>query len=354
MSHEPEHYEIKFRTTAYEAAKPYFTAIVFDYVRHNYTRRAIESVINQSISKQLMELLILTDNASEDFSNITQTFASVIVHTGLIKFGESLFLALRLARGEVVCILDNDDEWSSDKLDTLYSLYEKFPEVDFIKNEIKPISDDGDRRLGLRLRISMGIPNKTSGRFHILENKPTPNIFGRSLTHNNSSMSFRKAILLEEYDIKKVTSFHDVSIFWFSVFNCRKIAFLDKALTYYHVKDTEINNVSASKIDFQKVKDGENKILYEESFLQFVSLISDRVDKIGESYLKDMFFDFIITSKIMLNIRTNSHYSISMRDSLAFLYHGLRNRSLGKLLLLSFNTVYILFGKFPVRAIWKV
>lgn len=328
MNQEFANYRISLKGDNYDHAKPFFTVIVFDYIRHKYTREAIESAINQSISKDLMELLILTDDSSQDFSYIPKTVPYVVYYTGLTIFGESLVFGLQIARGEVICLLDNDDKWLSKKLSTLRLYFTRFPEVGFIKDEVIPIGNEKEKRLNLRFMIGMNIPKKSPIAFYILEKNPPNAIFGRALTHNNSSMSIRRKSLNVNFTrLSKISYFQDVTIFFTMALNFEYIAFLDEHLTYYREAE---NKAGEPKNNGQLVYRRE---IFKKNLEVFQSSFNDRITNGDKQYLKSMYFDFIIASKMYLNARYKECNYISKKEAFTMFTRSIQTKSLNKFLL---------------------
>ena len=331
----------------YRETKPFFTVLVFDYIRHEYTPEAIRSVLNQSISNGLVELLILTDDIDGDFSYIPKTFPFVVCYTGLIIFGESMALGLQISRGEVVCLLDNDDKWLADKLHDLYFYFTHFPEIGFIKDEIIPMVNGEDKRLNLRFRLRMNIHRNSTDSFFILEKNPPNEILGRALTHNNSSMSIRKNSLNIDFKLfSEISYFQDVTIFFTMALKCKYTSFLDKRLTYYRVAQDKIGqNRSNSQKLFRKEIFQNNLELFQSNFY-------DKITWSSKQYLKDLYTDLILTSKMYFNARYKKYYHIRNKDVFAMLIRAIRTKSINKILVFFLYIGSKIFGLRVAKIVW--
>ena len=335
--------ETSLKTEAYKKSRPYFTVIVLDYVRHEFTKTTVESVIHQRIPTDLFELLILTDNENEDFSYIPQCLAAKVIYTGLIKPGESMLLGASMARGDVICQMDNDDQWSNEKLSDLLFYFKQYPNVVFIKDECTPFSDSkvNGLKLGYNLRMNSG--THTSGRFYILDDHTPAKILGRSLMHNSSSMSFKKSILIKESEyISGLTNINDVSIFLIGALNDGSIGFLDKILTYYRVPDKSNGRKSLS----QKLN---SKLIFRDNFEKCYQHFSPKIQTCNKDYLKQLFFNFKISSKIILNLRYDQHYFLNKRDVFKFFLNSLRGQALNSTLLVVLLILHKFFGKRTIK-----
>lgn len=95
-----------------------FSVIIPTYNRKNLLKKAINSIINQSINN--WELIII-DNFSNDgtedmvnsFDNPKISFHKLL-RTGLVS--KSVNLGIKKAKGEWICFLDSDDTYYPDKL----------------------------------------------------------------------------------------------------------------------------------------------------------------------------------------------------------------------------------------------
>ena len=336
------------KTEAYEKARPYFTVIVFDYVRHEYTKATIESIISQTIPMDLFELLILTDSEKEDFSYIPQCLAATVIYTGSIRIGESTLLGTSMAKGDVICEMDNDDLWSNEKLRDLLFYFKQYPNVVFIKNEVTPFSDSKVNGLRLGYNLRMNGKTRTSGRFYILEDLPPAKILGRSLMHNSSSMSFKKSILIKESEyVSGLSHINDVSIFLIGALNDGSIGFLDKILTYYRVPDKNNGRKSLS----QKLN---SKFIFRDNFEKCYQHFSPKIQICNKDYLKQLFFNFTIGSKIMIKLRYDEHYFLNKRDVFKFFLNSLRGHALNSILSFALLIVHRVLGKRTIKLVgWE-
>jgi len=335
--------ETILKTEAYEKSRPYFTVIVFDYVRHEFTKTTVESVIHQRIPTDLFELLILTDNENEDFSYIPQCLAAKVIYTGLIKPGESMLLGASMARGDVICQMDNDDQWSNEKLSDLLFYFKQYPNVVFIKDECTPFSDSKVNGLKLGYNLRMNSRTHTSGRFYILDDHTPAKILGRTLMHNNSSMSFKKSILIKESEyISGITHINDVNIFLIGALSDGSLGFLDKNLTYYRVPDKN----SVIKSYSQKLN---SKSIFRDNFEKCYQHFSPKIDTCNKDYLRQLFFNFTISSKISMNLKYDWHYSLNKRDVFKFFLNSLREIALNSILLIALLILRRVFGKRTIK-----
>ncbi|MGQ0813464.1 MAG: glycosyltransferase family 2 protein [Gemmatimonadota bacterium] len=90
------------------------------YNAEKYIERCIRSVLSQT--NEDWELLIVDDGSTDRTPEIIRQFNderiryTALPHRGIAKLAETYNTALREARGDLVAILEGDDEWPPDKL----------------------------------------------------------------------------------------------------------------------------------------------------------------------------------------------------------------------------------------------
>jgi glycosyltransferase involved in cell wall biosynthesis len=107
---------------------PLVTAVIPLYNKEQYVRRAIDSVLAQTVRH--FELLVVNDGSMDNSRSIVREYTDARVR--LIDQENRGVSAARNrgiaeARGELVAFLDADDEWLPDFLDTILALRERFP-----------------------------------------------------------------------------------------------------------------------------------------------------------------------------------------------------------------------------------
>ena len=99
-------------------AAPKVSVIIPTHNRANLLPRAVNSVLRQTYEDY--ELIIVDDCSTDDTQEVIQTFADPRVrpvrHTYNKGQSSALNTGIRIAQGEYVAFLDDDDEWVESKL----------------------------------------------------------------------------------------------------------------------------------------------------------------------------------------------------------------------------------------------
>ena len=153
------------------------SVIVTAYNRKEFLPDALNSLINQTLTKNEFEVILLT-NFAYDTTSFGALNINHIVLDGTI--GEYLYKAAELTEGEIVCFLDDDDIFNKNKLLTILN---KFSEkVIYYKHStirFKAIEEIKGFKTPLKDKVRYIAENDY---FH-------PNIYA----YNKSSLSVRKS-----------------------------------------------------------------------------------------------------------------------------------------------------------------
>jgi glycosyltransferase involved in cell wall biosynthesis len=114
--------------------KPLITALVDTYNHERYIEQALVSVLDQGLSPEELEIVVVDDGSTDQTPSIIQKFVPRVKHVRKKNGGQaSAFNAgFAEARGEIVAFLDGDDWWARGKLVTVADALERHPEVDAV------------------------------------------------------------------------------------------------------------------------------------------------------------------------------------------------------------------------------
>lgn len=104
------------------------TAIITTYNRAKLLSRAIESVLNQTFP--IFELIIVDDASMDDTSQVVGKYIKADDRIRYLKTEKNIGackarnMAINVAKGDLIAGLDDDDEWTPDRIETLISYYD--------------------------------------------------------------------------------------------------------------------------------------------------------------------------------------------------------------------------------------
>ena len=126
---------------------PLVSVLVPNYNYGHYIGRAIESVLRQTYQK--FEIIICDDGSTDDSLRVICDFAEkdkrvqyIVKENG--GQASALNRAYEKSRGEIICILDSDDEFLPTKLETIVDVFKKesLPGMVIHRMEIRDGSDN--------------------------------------------------------------------------------------------------------------------------------------------------------------------------------------------------------------------
>ncbi|MGI0129445.1 MAG: glycosyltransferase family A protein, partial [Thermoplasmata archaeon] len=113
--------------------------------RRTYLRGAVESVLSQTLPRSDYETVVLKDFADPEIDAWLRTLGPSVrnVTEELPEVGQMLARGAALARGEVICFLDDDDRFRPEKLAGLRALFRDDPTLGLVRNAYDPVDSDG-------------------------------------------------------------------------------------------------------------------------------------------------------------------------------------------------------------------
>jgi glycosyltransferase involved in cell wall biosynthesis len=111
--------------------KPLITALVDTYNHERYIEQALVSVLEQGLSAEELEIVVVDDGSTDKTPAIIQKFVPRVKHVRKKNGGQASAFNAGFAesRGEIVAILDGDDWWAKGKLRAVADALEKNPDV---------------------------------------------------------------------------------------------------------------------------------------------------------------------------------------------------------------------------------
>ncbi|MEG1142195.1 MAG: glycosyltransferase [Clostridia bacterium] len=131
--------------------KPKISVIMTAYNVEDYINVAIESIINQSIGFENIELIIVNDASSDKTTKIIEqynnTYKQIVIINNEKRVGYPGKLrnkALEIANGEYIMVLDSDDIMDLNACNTMYNLISIY-KSDYIIGKYSYLYDDTDK-----------------------------------------------------------------------------------------------------------------------------------------------------------------------------------------------------------------
>lgn len=208
------------------------SVIIPAYNREEYIRQTIESVLNQTYEN--ISLSVVDDGSTDSTREILETYRdriSILEHPGRVNKGQSacINLALRQADGKYIAILDSDDFWELDKIESQVSFLEEHPDIGLVYGNGTAVNEKGEYLYDL-------YPDN-----HIEENKPDNVLMDCYFLLPNNSLVRSEVMQQAGFFDETLRSAqdHDMAI---RVAEITNLAYLDKILFHYRRHANSISN----------------------------------------------------------------------------------------------------------------
>lgn len=217
--------------------------------------KAIRSVLKQTLEKDKFEVIVVADKKIKVLEQFEDNPLINLKYINRTDPGGKWGEAIRISKGNVICFLDDDDEWVPEKLEIVYDLFSKNKSLGYYHNGHTSIDYDGSilinfpelRHYYLVEKIgnfsSISIPSLRQN-FQFLSSLGAP--------FNSSCISLRSN-LLKPYLEFLMKGMWMVDYFWFYSFAISdyEIIIDNKALTLYRRRNDAtgdiLNNIKNSR-----------------------------------------------------------------------------------------------------------
>lgn len=127
-------------------AKPRVSILIDTYNHEKFIEKAVRSVLEQDISLDDAEILVVDDGSTDRTLEILKTFEPRIRILRKTNGGQaSAFnFAIPQCSGEIVALLDGDDWWAKDKLRHVLAAFESYPSVGAVGHGCLMVDAEGN------------------------------------------------------------------------------------------------------------------------------------------------------------------------------------------------------------------
>ncbi len=229
----------------------YISVIVSAYDRKKYLLDALKSVTNQSLPRDKYEIILIKNFNDENIDKFAEQNNIQNLYSEDKRFSGKIFEALTVAKGDIICFLDDDDMFYQSKLSYVHQKFLDNEKLCYLHNKFTPVDENG---------------------------RPIA-FYNHNPDFNMSSISVKKEII----DVKaltKVTKSIDTLIYLFALESEMPIDLDSEKLTYYRVSSDSVTHAFKDINSFIKFSyNSLNAIL--NSYVQMLSIFpSQRVQKI--------------------------------------------------------------------------
>ena len=204
--------------------------IIAHHNRKQYLKSSLESCLNQTLGREFYEIVIVKDYLDPEIDLLVAKERLIqIISQGTI--GNNLVDGIENSSGDVICFLDDDDLFCSDKLEIVKSNFENDQKLVFLRNEILEVDSKLERLNRLKEWGTKNERNIIFSKFTLGEKIPEEILRNSGLM---SCISVRKSLLIQHTDyLRYLTTNQDIFIFYAAVASAGNLLLIPHQLTKY-------------------------------------------------------------------------------------------------------------------------
>ena len=228
--------------------EPFITVLVTAYQRKEYLNFALASLINQTIKRDLFEIIVITDFRVD--WPFPKDIKVKFLETSVKDLGPKIASAIELSSGNILCFIEDDDVWTTDRLQSIYELFSQNKRLGYYHNGWEVIDEKG-RRINHPIHLAARRKMQSLRQISI---DPKRVKYGsiRALCQlgsdfNSSSIALRKDIVMNRVEyLRKVKSSTDSFYFYSALLSGYEIRIDSKLLTLYRIHNNNFSRRSNS------------------------------------------------------------------------------------------------------------
>lgn len=188
---------------------PKVSIIIVTGKRKQYLLDAIKSVIYQTIERDSFEVILMKEFSDEPLEDLIRSYGVRIFSTRSNDIGEAYYLGAKMAQGELISFLDDDDMFLPGKIEFVIQSFESNRNLGYLHNHRVLYNEENQKLFYMSSeRKSLLITNKekTMGVLRYLHKTDAYS--------NLSCVSVRKPLLFEKLDLRRMLGHTDDFIFY--------------------------------------------------------------------------------------------------------------------------------------------
>lgn len=228
----------------------YISVIITAYNRREFLFESMNSVLKQSLPRELFEIILCKNFADPEIDlYATTNNIKLVLSPNICSMGEMLHLGIVAAKGKVLSFLDDDDIYQSNRLARILEMFKKFDNLGYYKHQFRYIDENG--RFLNRLTESKNAEIfKGSDIIYVKNSEKVSksSVYNRVVPDmNSSSMAIRRDILSgSEGFFLKINDKPDAVLFFFALISSQDLLFDSANLSLYRIHLKRVTKESRS------------------------------------------------------------------------------------------------------------
>ena len=221
------------------------SVIIIAYLRKDYLINAVESVLNQDFDRSKYEIIVIKNFNNSYIDKYLSSKGITNFFSSEASVGMKFVEGIHISKGDIICLLEDDDVFLKNKLREVYNIFNVYPELSYFHNNASFVYENGEPIK----KFSTFSFRKISGHGNLyVKNKDKDNevfkLFDLGAYWNNSCISIRKSYFLYDLEILgHIKTLFDGAIFFSALCSNGDILITARVLNLYR-----INRNSATQI----------------------------------------------------------------------------------------------------------
>lgn len=215
---------------------PAISVLIPVHDRKKYLPFALESIIRQTLIREKFEVIVVKNFIDSEIEQIIESKGYRFINTSKDPVGAKFSLGISECKGEIVVFMDDDDEFSQEKLEKVLKVFNEHPDALFLHNSHDMI-DEEENIIETSLRaipesdIVFDISSLTARNFWKL--------YRYGPDFNSSSICLKKSLAIKHLDLlSRINSAADLFNFISCLSEKGEVIVLKDKLTHYRVHES--------------------------------------------------------------------------------------------------------------------
>ena len=260
-----------------------FSVIVICYKRKNFLLRAVKSVLSQDYPRDKIQIIVVKAFYDDEVDSFLKENNIHAVFSDTDYQGKSVADALTAATGNIVCLLDDDDIFYSNKLSKVSQIFQTDEGIYLSVNNYNIIDSNGAviksnfRKAERKNQFKLG-PRA----FHPDDYDLNIMLNAIGMAFNSSRMCFRRGIIANRLDlVSRISYLVDTVQIVLCLNDGKSIASLTEELTGYRIHGNNISLTPSVPIDVKRLVAVQTKIMNDGMVLsEYFSGINESLSRV--------------------------------------------------------------------------
>ena len=251
----------RYKLINYKAKLSDIGVIIIAFRRKTYIVEAIRSVLEQVVNGVTYQITIVKNFLDKEIDEFINENGLNNIYTDNFSLGYKILLGTILTNSPVICLLEDDDMFSKNKINNVYIRFNKNNRLIYYHNSMTPINEEGNKIMKWYKQ-----ENKTV-LYNDFSNLKTMLRIIKYGGHNLSSISISRNLILNNVKMFIDSTYAlDYGMLLLAFSSGKSLLSDGEELTYYRVHNSAIHIVNAEYTEFinnkRQLSDGEIETLH--------------------------------------------------------------------------------------------